>query len=77
MRKTSILIGICMVAAMVITLVAQGRDIAPVMKETQPTFLALSKDIKAGSAADAVGPSTLTLRASRLTLYGITCLPLE
>ena len=53
MRRTSILIGICVIAAMAITLYAQSRDIQPVMKEVQPAFQSLGKNIQGSMAADA------------------------
>ena len=53
MRRTSILIGICVIAAMALTLYAQGRDIQPVMKEVQPAFVSLGKNIQGNMAADA------------------------
>ncbi len=53
MRRTSILIGICVIAAMAITLYAQNRDIQPVMKEVQPAFMSLSKNLQGSMAADA------------------------
>ena len=53
MRRTSILIGICVIAAMALTLYAQSRDIQPVMKEVQPAFGTLGKNIQASNAADA------------------------
>ena len=52
MRRTSILIGIMAVAAMVISLYAQN-DMIPAMKEMQPTFGSLNKNIAGGMAADA------------------------
>src|SRR6185295_1945719 len=52
MRRTSILIAVCMVAAMALTLYAQ-RDIMPVMKEVGPTNGSLGKNIMAGAWADA------------------------
>ncbi len=52
MRRTSILIAVCMVAAMAMTLYAQ-RDIVPIMKEVGPTNQSMGKNIAAGSAADA------------------------
>ena len=51
MRRTSILIAVCMVAAMALTLYAQ-RDINPVMKEMGPAFTSMGKNVQAGSAAD-------------------------
>ena len=50
MRRTSILIGICVIAAMVVTLYAQSRDIQPVMKEVQPAFVNLGKNMQANPA---------------------------
>src|SRR3954469_12663349 len=51
MRRTSILVAVCMIAAMALTLYAQ-RDIMPVMKEVGPTNASLGKNITAGSMAD-------------------------
>ena len=53
MRRTSILIGICVIAAMAITLYAQNRDIQPVMKDVQPAFISLGKNLQGNMAADA------------------------
>jgi cytochrome c556 len=53
MRRTSILIGICVIAAMAITLYAQNRDIQPVMKEVQVDFQSLGKNLQGNMAADA------------------------
>ena len=53
MRRTSILIGICVIAAMAITLYAQSRDIDPVMKEVAPAFQSLGKNMQGNMAADA------------------------
>lgn len=50
MRRMSVLIGVCMIAAMVITLYAQQRDIQPLMREVQPAFGSMSKGIAAGTA---------------------------
>src|SRR5215831_2205604 len=52
MRRTSVLIAVCLIAAMALTLYAQ-RDINPVMKEIGPVFQSLGKNIQANSAADA------------------------
>ncbi len=51
MRRTSIMIAVCMVAAMALTLYAQ-RDIMPVMKEVGPTNAQMGKNIGAGTWAD-------------------------
>src|SRR2546427_147907 len=52
-HATPILIGICVIAAMVVTLYAQSRDIQPVMKDVQPAFVSLGNNIKGNMAADA------------------------
>lgn len=46
MRNASILIGICMLAAATLTLYAQARDIAPIMKEVGPAFTALNSGMQ-------------------------------
>lgn len=51
MRKMSIVIAVCMVAAMALTLYAQ-RDITPIMKDVGPAFQSMGKDIQASAAAD-------------------------
>jgi hypothetical protein len=48
MRRMSVLIGICMIAAMAITLYAQQRDIDPIMKEVGPTFGSMNKGVGGG-----------------------------
>jgi cytochrome c556 len=53
MRRTSMLIGICVIAAMAMTLYAQTRDIQPVMKDVQPAFMSLGKNLQGNMAADA------------------------
>src|SRR5262249_7438743 len=53
MRRTSNLIGICVIAPMAITLYAHNRDIQPVMKEVQPAFVSLGKNLQGNMAADA------------------------
>ncbi len=50
MRRTSILIAVCMIAAMALTLYAQ-RDIMPVMKEVGPTSGAMQKNVAAADWA--------------------------
>jgi len=54
MRKVSLLIGICMLAALAITLWAQQAptDLSPVMKDVGATTNKLRMDIMAGNAAD-------------------------
>ena len=51
MRKVSILIAVCMLAAVV--LVAQQRDLDPVMKEVGPTNQALQTAVGGNVLADA------------------------
>jgi len=50
MRRMSVLIGVCMIAAMVITLYAQQRDIMPIMKEVGATAVPMFKNIGGGTA---------------------------
>ena len=57
MRKVSILIGICMLAALAITIWGQERgapvtDLSPVMKDVAATQAKLRMDLMAGNAAD-------------------------
>ena len=55
MRKVSVLIGICMLAALAITIWAQQApptDLSPVMKEVGPTVAKLRMDMMSGNAAD-------------------------
>ena len=55
MRKVSVLIGICMLAALAITIWAQQApitDLSPVMKEVAPTANKLRMDLMSGAAAD-------------------------
>jgi hypothetical protein len=54
MRKSSVLIGICMLAALAITIWAQQApsDLSPVMKDVGATTNKLRMDIMAGNAAD-------------------------
>ena len=54
MRKVSILIGICMIVALALTLIAQQtQDLSPVMKDVGATTGSLRKNLDAKSAADA------------------------
>ena len=55
MRKVSLLIGICMLAALAITIWAQQApptDLSPVMKDVGATQNKLRMDLMAGNAAD-------------------------
>src|SRR5438128_12460662 len=57
MRKVSVLIGICMLAALAITIWGQARgapvtDLSPVMKDVAATQAKLRMDLMAGNAAD-------------------------
>ena len=55
MRNVSVLIGICMLAALAITTSAQQApptDLSPVMKEVGPTANKLRMDLMSGVAAD-------------------------
>ena len=55
MRKVSVLIGICMLAALAITIWAQQApvtDLSPVMKEVAATQNKLRMDLMSGNAAD-------------------------
>lgn len=53
MRKVSVLIGICMLVALALTLVArQAENLPPIMKEVGPTQQAMRKAIDSKSAAD-------------------------
>jgi hypothetical protein len=53
MRKASVLIGICMLAAVVFALAAQApTDLSPVMKDVAATQRKMGMDMMAGSGAD-------------------------
>jgi Spy/CpxP family protein refolding chaperone len=53
MRKASLLIGICMLAAVAIALAAQApTDLSPVMKDVGATSGKMRMDLMAGNAAD-------------------------
>jgi hypothetical protein len=55
MRKVSILIGICMLAALAITIWAQQApvtDLSPVMKDVAATQAKMRMDLMSGNAAD-------------------------
>jgi hypothetical protein len=53
MRKASLLIGICMLAAVAIALAAQApTDLSPVMKDVQATTGKMRMDMMSGNAAD-------------------------
>jgi Spy/CpxP family protein refolding chaperone len=53
MRKASLLIGICMLAAVAIALAAQApTDLSPVMKDVGATQNKMRMDMMAGNAAD-------------------------
>ena len=53
MRKASVLIGICMLAAVAFALAAQGTtDLSPIMKDVAATQGKMGMDMMAGSAAD-------------------------
>ena len=59
MRKVSILIGICMLAALALTLVARQADqLPPIMKQVGPTQQAMRKAIDSKSAADVATEAT-------------------
>jgi len=53
MRKTSVLIGICVLVAVGLTLAAQApTDLAPIMKDVAATQNKMGMDMMAGSGAD-------------------------
>ncbi len=53
MRKVSVLIGICMLVALALTLVAQApTDLSPIMKDVGATNGKLTMDLMSGAAAD-------------------------
>src|SRR5262245_57173785 len=54
MRKASIIISVCALAAVAMTLYAQGREIQPIMKEVGPTFTGVTAGMRGRtmSAAD-------------------------
>jgi Spy/CpxP family protein refolding chaperone len=53
MRKVSVLIGICMLVALALTLIAQApADLSPIMKDVAATNTKLGMDMMGGNAAD-------------------------
>ncbi len=54
MRKVSILIGICMIAAVALTIFAQGpvTDLSPVMKDVGATSGSMRMNLMGGNAAE-------------------------
>jgi len=53
MRKVSVLIGLCMLVAVALTLVAQApTDLSPIMKDVGATQTKMGMDMMAGNAAD-------------------------
>ena len=53
MRKVSVLIGICMLVALALTLIAQApTDLSPIMKDVAATQNKLRMDMMGGNAAD-------------------------
>jgi hypothetical protein len=53
MRKVSLLIGICMLVALALTLVAQSeQELSPIMKDVAATQNKLRMDMMSGAAAD-------------------------
>ena len=53
MRKVSVLIGVCMLVAVALTLVAQApTDLSPIMKDVGATQTKMGMDMMAGNAAD-------------------------
>lgn len=63
MRKASVLIGICLLAAVAFALAAQApTDLSPVMKDVGATSGKLRMDLMAGNAAD-VAASAQKLQA--------------
>jgi len=54
MRKASVIISVCLLAALSLTLLGQNRDIQPIMKEVGPTFTGMNTGMQGRtmSAAD-------------------------
>src|SRR5262245_45344337 len=52
MRKVSLLIGICMLVALALTLLAQGPDLSPVMKDVAATQNSLRMNLMNNAAED-------------------------
>jgi len=54
MRKVPILIGLCLLVALGLTLVAQqaATDLSPIMKDVQATNTKMTADMMAGNGAD-------------------------
>src|ERR1700686_1048255 len=69
MRKVSVLIGICLLVALALTLVAQGPDLSPTMKDVGATNTKLGMDLMAGSGAD-VAADAAKLQADFTTAMG-------
>ena len=62
MRKVSVLIGICMLIALALTLVAQGPpDLSPVMKDVAATMPSLNMNLM-NNAADLVAADAAKLQ---------------
>ena len=58
MRRVSILIGVCMLASLVLTTIAQQRDLSAIMKDINPAVRALNMDITNKDAATAATDAT-------------------
>jgi cytochrome c556 len=52
MRKVSVLIGICMLVALALTLLAQAPDLSPIMKDVAATQNSLRMNLMNNAAAD-------------------------
>jgi cytochrome c556 len=51
MRKVSVLIGLCMIVALALTLLAQAPDLSPIMKDVAATQNSLRMNLMNGAAA--------------------------
>jgi len=58
MRKVSLLIGICMLVALALTLLAQGPDLSPVMKDVAATQNSLRMNLMNNAAEDVAKDAT-------------------
>src|SRR5215468_1435491 len=52
MRKVSLLIGICMIVALALTLLAQAPDLSPIMKDVAATQNSLRMNLMNNAAAE-------------------------
>jgi hypothetical protein len=71
MRKVSVLIGICMLVALVLTLVAQTeQELPPIMKDVQATNTSMRMNLMNG-AADGVAADAAKLQSNFTKAMGV------